>query len=727
MRGGKRPFNSGRRGGPPFKKKKRSKKFWQQRQTSQIEPAPVEEEHNHSTSDEEDGNEDKNSYEALLETFSTSKAASNDEDSETSSDAQSDTRGEENDCEETKDEEEEKDDDSVKSDDESDPGEEDETNLAGDPFHARLEGEIPEEMVKKIKDKDMTKFNVSWRSLGKLLVQHPKWKMNKAGKQRGLLGDDDEEEVWQRQCLESQEKLINANLAEPMKDFFLIPELENNLAAANVKNLGDLRQPLTSLQTEILSLLTSYKDVYCSEESSENLEQIRLVYVVHTLNHVLKTRKQILKNGKKLSKDGAAAKHVRDQGLCRPKVLIVVPFKESARRVVDLMGKLLFGQVKGGNVSNKKRFDEDFGSGEPKGLGKMKASGKKPDDFYDTFCGDTDDAFKIGLAVTKKTLKLYSDFYSSDVILASPLGLRMVIGVDGEAKRDFDFLSSVEMVIMDQMEILAMQNWDHISHIVEHLNLQPSQSRGVDFSRVRMWSLNGLSKNYRQTLLFSSVCMPEANAILSKDCGNYCGSVRVVNPSPIGTICSISTRVPVVFHRFETSSISRGVDDRFDYFVNRIMPEFQKDLMYHTLIFVPSYFDYVRVRNWCNGSDLDFGEISEYSKEKKVAMSRDLFFHGEKHFLLYSERAHFYRRYAIKGIRHLIFYQLPHFPKYFSELCNFMHFQNKKGGSDGNMSCTVLYCKYDIQRLAPVVSTDRAATMLSADAKSVHMFSPGQE
>ena len=68
------------------------------------------------------------------------------------------------------------------------------------------------------------------------------------------------------------------------------------------------------------------------------------------------------------------------------------------------------------------------------------------------------------------------------------------------------------MLIIDQMDVLAMQNWDHVSHIFEHMHLQPSQSHGIDFSRVRMWSLNGLSKFYRQTILFSSMVVPEIQA-----------------------------------------------------------------------------------------------------------------------------------------------------------------------------------------------------------------------
>lgn len=87
-------------------------------------------------------------------------------------------------------------------------------------------------------------------------------------------------------------------------------------------------------------------------------------------------------------------------------------------------------------VSNKKRFFDAFGpSGEENNSDKEEENDEnkkeKAEDFNLLFSGNVEDHFKIGLSVSKKSLKLYTEFYSSDIIIASPLGLKTVIGLEG--------------------------------------------------------------------------------------------------------------------------------------------------------------------------------------------------------------------------------------------------------------------------------------------------------
>ncbi|KFV64374.1 Digestive organ expansion factor, partial [Dryobates pubescens] len=567
-----------------------------------------------------------------------------------------------------------------------------------DPFKQHMDRELHEKEVEKMSTLPKTSSQSKWPQLGQLTFSS---------------------------TLEKH-KTLKADREVGMKQLCLHKPLESTWPKVNKQFLPSMNKQsdpsFTPLQRELFCIMNAYWDLFYPERNAlTNGEEIRFAYCLHALNHVLKANAQVLSNNaKRRDQKPGTDDDYRDQGLTRPKVLMVVPFRECALRVVHVLISLLevSGQRKI-DVSNKKRFKGEFGSDpqeKPPNL-------KRPEDYEAVFAGNIDDHFRIGVAILQKSMRLYAPFYSSDIIIASPLGMRTIIGAEGEKKRDFDFLSSIEILIIDQADIYLMQNWEHVLHLMKHMNLLPLDSHGVDFSRVRMPNLNNWSKYYRQTLLFSALQHPQINSIFNKHCFNYVGQVAVRNVPLRGSISQIVVQLPHVFRRLEAENVASAIDTRFQFFVDKVLPEYRDAIMSHTLIYVPSYFDYVRLRNYFKKEELNFAPICEYTKKAAVCRARRFFLKGEKQFLLFTERFHFYKRYVIKGIRNLIFYELPTYSHFYSEICNMM--KATDNGVDATWTCTVLYSKYDAQKLAAVVGIERAAQMLQSK-KNVHLFVTGE-
>lgn len=87
-------------------------------------------------------------------------------------------------------------------------------------------------------------------------------------------------------------------------------------------------EEISPLQLELLALMGSYKDLYYPEMCPLSKgPQVRSVYCVHVLNHVLKANSQVLAHNAQLREQKIQAKpgaepqdEPRDQGLTRPKV-----------------------------------------------------------------------------------------------------------------------------------------------------------------------------------------------------------------------------------------------------------------------------------------------------------------------------------------------------------------------------------------------------------------------
>lgn len=64
----------------------------------------------------------------------------------------------------------------------------------------------------------------------------------------------------------------------------------------------------------------------------------------------------------------------------------------------------------------------------------------------------------------------------------------------------------------------------------------------------------------------------------------------------------------------KAATVSEAVDDRFETFISDILPPFKDSTMKHTLIYVPSYFDFVRLRNYLKKEEYKFVHICEYTE-----------------------------------------------------------------------------------------------------------------
>lgn len=106
----------------------------------------------------------------------------------------------------------------------------------------------------------------------------------------------------------------------------------------------------------------------------------------------------------------------------------------------------------------------------------------------------------MGIAFKDGKVKLFEQFFNSDIIVASPLGLRTLTGQEGEneVRRNYDFLSSIDILIMDQAEAFIYQNLDHLEEVLKTLNAMPKKLDGLnEITRIKDVYSDGVASKLR--------------------------------------------------------------------------------------------------------------------------------------------------------------------------------------------------------------------------------------
>uniref|UniRef100_A0A7I4YC80 U3 small nucleolar RNA-associated protein 25 homolog n=1 Tax=Haemonchus contortus TaxID=6289 RepID=A0A7I4YC80_HAECO len=458
---------------------------------------------------------------------------------------------------------------------------------------------------------------------------------------------------------------------------------------------------------DFLNVISRYMDLYAHPAPKHYA--YRTAYLAHIVNHVVRTRNLIISNSRNLtlaSAKGEATEELieasRDQGFVRPTVLILCPFKKDAFDIVERLEHLIFGKNKVSTWS-RDRFLTEFKS-EPAPSFKSRIC----EEYKELISGNNDDCFRVGIAISKKVLKLFEAFDKSDIILCSPLGLRMIL--DGDAGKESHLISSIQIAVVDKADIMLQQNWEHLTIIFSHMHTQPSKIE-TDISRVRQCYIDGLSKFYCQLLLFSRYEHELFSALILEHSLNFHGLV-IPNAFCDGTLDKIEIPLCQELRRFAVSSASEQAISRFNCFKEYCAAS----LLPGTCIVIPSYFDFVRVRNHFKRTEESFVACHEYAPKTKILRARDLFYHKHKKVLLVTERYYYFNRKPLKGMAKIVFYQLPSHPDLYSEFINMASCE-----AAHRFSSVLFYCKYDRIRLQNTFGTELANSILSS-SKTVQVI-----
>ncbi|PAV83079.1 hypothetical protein WR25_02606 isoform B [Diploscapter pachys] len=384
----------------------------------------------------------------------------------------------------------------------------------------------------------------------------------------------------------------------------------------------------------VFQAICKYMDLYAVTSSKE----YRSIYTAHLMNHLIHYKNRIVKNKQKLEAAKTQGEipedlveSLRDQGFVRPIALVLCPFKKDAYDFVQRLKKIIYGDDSKTEVWNSHRFEAEFTGGAKDLTDKVDL----PEDHKELLEGNNDDCFRLGIAISKKTLKLFEPFHLSDILLCSPLGLRMIL--NGDEGRENHLLSSLQMVIIDRADIMLQQNWEHITLIFDSIHSQPTKI-DTDISRVRNLYLEGNAPHFSQLLLFSKHQNELFWALMLEKAKSHKGLV-MHQPILKGNLSMIDVPCCQELHRFSVPKGSTQSDERLNYFrtLTGILPE-------GSCLFISSYFDFVRVRNFLKSRNDSFVSCHEYAPENKVLRARDMFFHGRKNALVVTERFHFFNR-----------------------------------------------------------------------------------
>lgn len=511
--------------------------------------------------------------------------------------------------------------------------------------------------------------------------------------------------------------------------------VENSLDEDGLPRLGESKDRMASF----FQAINAYADVNLSTQDVSELRAATALTALHIASHVERVRQQVLSNTTELkmaverarerSAAGAGIRDLgvdmsgddrfRDQGFNRARVLVLAPFRAQARffieefvalhplakgegvrqavelkeegdELVPTSGELATKHKKL-NLYGKDRYMEEFAE-DDETRGKMR-SNRKSEDHIELLGGNCDDAFKLGINVSGSSIKLYSSFEDADIIVASPLSLKLSLAKD---KQEIEkVLSSIEVTAILRADGIEQQNWEHVEDILAKVNCRPSDISNCDIRRLRLSAAAGQAKNLRQTILISSLRTPLTRSLSNRQ-SNFRSPTLHLYTSSSGDIFGATKELGLrqLFHHLPCLDRSQYLQEMARAFENTMWPSLLQRLN-RLIIIVPTYVEFLIFQKALTSLGVQFHSLHESSSKHDLSRVRMLFATGKKGIhmpLLTTERFLHYKRYRIKGGEAVAFpLGPPTNPLIYQEVVNGLTMKRHDGTTNNGAIAVVFY------------------------------------
>eukprot|EP01069_Polyplicarium_translucidae_P007880 Polyplicarium_translucidae@DN3161_c0_g1_i3.p1 len=415
-------------------------------------------------------------------------------------------------------------------------------------------------------------------------------------------------------------------------------------------------------QCRFWRVLRRYSDVHCCAVGPDEVGAYRQTCMLHVADHLLRARRLVKNNNAKLKaalQDSTILDHTgddtyRDQGVTRPRVLVLAPVRSAAVPLLEALLRYLNPT----QIANHQKFKEEYESAE--------RVSERPDtpfqlDWVRTFgTGNADDSFRLGIRLLPKSVQLMAPLDSSDVVLASPLGLRRLVGAEGDVKREHDFLSSIEVVVVDSADVIRMQNLEHLEQIMSLTSVLPSRwPDSCDIRRVRLpFAAEGGAAKMRQTIVLAAGRHPELVSLFERRCANSRGSVILSQKNTALLLDDARRSTPKCKHVFQFvpcpnhAEMDACMESFFLKHGAKIIGTLEK-----CLVVLPSHLEVLQMRKKLSQTLPSHEWLHEYCTPKQVKQARREFAFGDLAVLITTERWLYFRRVRLRGARHVVFFR----------------------------------------------------------------------